>query len=201
MSAVIPEAGAPIAHFVSQAPFDPASVEKLSAAQERVYLASQLKLGGIAGRADGGFVVVGSFAGTIAATTHSTQFPFVAWLGADLSLQSITSFAQAGPADPIAAHSVKLLPGGDFLITGEFNASQYFFPGSLTPAGEGVSTVNHGFAIRRNRVGEDHFRPRRHRRVAMLLQRLTRRGIDFISSNPPAFDEIQQHQRRLRVLH
>ena len=41
---MMPEAGAPIRHFVSQAPFDPSSVEQLSAAQERVYLASQLKL-------------------------------------------------------------------------------------------------------------------------------------------------------------
>ena len=37
-------AGAPLAHFVSQAPFDPRTVAKLSPAQERIYLASQWQL-------------------------------------------------------------------------------------------------------------------------------------------------------------
>ena len=44
MTATAPTRGADLAHFVSQAPFDPHSVETLSAAQERVYSASQLKL-------------------------------------------------------------------------------------------------------------------------------------------------------------
>ena len=37
-------AGVPLAHYVSQAPFDPRAVAKLSPAQERIYLASQWQL-------------------------------------------------------------------------------------------------------------------------------------------------------------
>ena len=44
MTATTPTRGSDLAHFVSQAPFDPHSVETLSPAQERVYSASQLKL-------------------------------------------------------------------------------------------------------------------------------------------------------------
>ncbi|HZA02617.1 MAG TPA: ABC transporter permease [Hyphomicrobiaceae bacterium] len=40
----LPPAGAPLAHYVSTAPFDPRSIERLSRAQERVYLASQWRL-------------------------------------------------------------------------------------------------------------------------------------------------------------
>jgi peptide/nickel transport system permease protein len=40
----LPPDGAPIAHFVSPKPFDPKAIEKLSPIQERVYLASQLRL-------------------------------------------------------------------------------------------------------------------------------------------------------------
>ncbi|MDQ4060962.1 MAG: ABC transporter permease [Pseudomonadota bacterium] len=40
----LPPAGAPLGHYVSLKPFDPASVEQLSPAQERVYLASQWRL-------------------------------------------------------------------------------------------------------------------------------------------------------------
>ncbi len=40
----LPAPGAEMQHFVSDAPFDPHSVEKLTPAQERVYLASQWKL-------------------------------------------------------------------------------------------------------------------------------------------------------------
>ena len=40
----LPPAGAPLAHYVSAKPFDPATVEQMSAAQERVYLASQWRL-------------------------------------------------------------------------------------------------------------------------------------------------------------
>jgi peptide/nickel transport system permease protein len=40
----LPPDGAPIAHFVSPNPFDPQAIEKLSPLQERVYLASQLRL-------------------------------------------------------------------------------------------------------------------------------------------------------------
>ncbi len=44
MNAPFPKIGAPLAHYVSEAPFDPRSVSKLSPAQERVYLASQWTL-------------------------------------------------------------------------------------------------------------------------------------------------------------
>jgi len=44
MSAYLPEPGAPLAHFVSDAPFDPLSVEAMTAEQARVYQASQLRL-------------------------------------------------------------------------------------------------------------------------------------------------------------
>jgi peptide/nickel transport system permease protein len=40
----MPAPGAAMTHFVSDAPFDPQSIEKLSPAQEKVYLASQWKL-------------------------------------------------------------------------------------------------------------------------------------------------------------
>jgi peptide/nickel transport system permease protein len=43
LSALPPE-GAPLAHYVSTAPFDPHSIERLSLAHERVYLASQWRL-------------------------------------------------------------------------------------------------------------------------------------------------------------
>lgn len=44
MNAPFPQPGATLDHFVSEAPFDPRSVTKLSPAQERVYLASQWRL-------------------------------------------------------------------------------------------------------------------------------------------------------------
>ena len=44
MSSPLPPDGTPIAHFVSGEPFDPKAIEKLSPVQERVYLASQLRL-------------------------------------------------------------------------------------------------------------------------------------------------------------
>lgn len=44
MNAPFPQPGAPLAHFVSDKPFDPRSVSKLSPAQERIYLASQWQL-------------------------------------------------------------------------------------------------------------------------------------------------------------
>ncbi len=40
----LPEPGAPMPHYVSQAPFDVHAAEKLSPEQERIYLASQLQL-------------------------------------------------------------------------------------------------------------------------------------------------------------
>ncbi|MGH6814558.1 MAG: ABC transporter permease [Hyphomicrobiaceae bacterium] len=40
----LPPPGAPLPHYVSQAPFDPQSVERLLPEQERVFLASQWKL-------------------------------------------------------------------------------------------------------------------------------------------------------------
>jgi peptide/nickel transport system permease protein len=40
----LPPEGAPLAHYVSTAPFDPRTIEGLSQAQERVYLASQWRL-------------------------------------------------------------------------------------------------------------------------------------------------------------
>ena len=40
----IPPAGKPITHFVSKAPFDPYSIEEMTKAQEKLYLASQWKL-------------------------------------------------------------------------------------------------------------------------------------------------------------
>jgi len=40
----LPPEGAPIDHYVNPAPFDPHSIEKLTPAQERLYLASQWKL-------------------------------------------------------------------------------------------------------------------------------------------------------------
>jgi peptide/nickel transport system permease protein len=44
MKSSLPPDGAPIEHFVSTEAFDPKSVEKLSPIQERIYLASQLRL-------------------------------------------------------------------------------------------------------------------------------------------------------------
>lgn len=44
MKSSIPGSGEPIGHYVSTAPFDPASVEKLSPEQERIYLSSQWRL-------------------------------------------------------------------------------------------------------------------------------------------------------------
>ncbi len=44
MNAFPPPAGAPIPHFVSEAPFDVESVAKLTPAQERIYFASQWRL-------------------------------------------------------------------------------------------------------------------------------------------------------------
>ncbi len=44
MTVQIPEPGAPLPHYVSTAPFDPHSVEKVTEAQARVYQASQLRL-------------------------------------------------------------------------------------------------------------------------------------------------------------
>lgn len=44
MTAPLPPEGAPLAHFVSDKPFDPQAIEKLTPEQERIYLASQLKL-------------------------------------------------------------------------------------------------------------------------------------------------------------
>lgn len=44
MTATLPPDGAPLAHFVSEKPFDPKAIEKLSPEQERIYLASQLRL-------------------------------------------------------------------------------------------------------------------------------------------------------------
>lgn len=40
----LPPAEGPLPHYVSEAPFDPRSIERLNAAQERVYLASQWTL-------------------------------------------------------------------------------------------------------------------------------------------------------------
>ena len=40
----LPEPGAPLPHYVSDAPFDARSVAAMTAEQERVYAASQLKL-------------------------------------------------------------------------------------------------------------------------------------------------------------
>ncbi len=40
----LPQPGAPLGHYVSQAPFDARSIEKLTAEQEKVYLASQWRL-------------------------------------------------------------------------------------------------------------------------------------------------------------
>jgi len=43
-TASLPEPGAPLRHYVSDAPFDPMSVEAMSEAQSKVYQASQLRL-------------------------------------------------------------------------------------------------------------------------------------------------------------
>jgi len=40
----LPPDGAPLAHFVSDRPFDPQAIEKLTPEQQRIYLASQLRL-------------------------------------------------------------------------------------------------------------------------------------------------------------
>ena len=40
----LPPPGAPLPHYVSEEPFDPMSIEKLTPEQERIYFASQLKL-------------------------------------------------------------------------------------------------------------------------------------------------------------
>ncbi len=44
MTASLPESGAPLAHYVSSAPFDPHSVDVVTEEQARVYQASQLRL-------------------------------------------------------------------------------------------------------------------------------------------------------------
>lgn len=44
MTSSLPEDGAELEHFVSPNPFDPQSIEKLTPEQERIYLASQLRL-------------------------------------------------------------------------------------------------------------------------------------------------------------
>ncbi len=44
MSAMLPTPNAPLPHYVSQAPFDPQSAERLSPQQERLYFASQWQL-------------------------------------------------------------------------------------------------------------------------------------------------------------
>ena len=44
MNTSIPASGAPIGHYVSGAPFDPLSIEKLSPQQEKIYLSSQWRL-------------------------------------------------------------------------------------------------------------------------------------------------------------
>lgn len=44
MTSALPPEGAPLAHFVSDKPFDPKAIEKLTPEQERIYLASQLRL-------------------------------------------------------------------------------------------------------------------------------------------------------------
>jgi peptide/nickel transport system permease protein len=40
----LPPDGAPLAHYIATSPFDPRSIERLSLAQERIYLASQWRL-------------------------------------------------------------------------------------------------------------------------------------------------------------
>jgi peptide/nickel transport system permease protein len=44
MTAYPPAPGAPLAHYVRAAPFDPHSIERLTPAQERIYMASQWQL-------------------------------------------------------------------------------------------------------------------------------------------------------------
>lgn len=44
MTSALPESGAPLAHYVSTAPFDPLSVERMTDEQNRVYRASQMRL-------------------------------------------------------------------------------------------------------------------------------------------------------------
>lgn len=44
MTASLPESGAPLAHYVSSAPFDPHSVDTVTEEQARIYQASQLRL-------------------------------------------------------------------------------------------------------------------------------------------------------------
>lgn len=44
MTSALPPDGAPLEHFVSDKPFDPKAIEKLTPEQERIYLASQLRL-------------------------------------------------------------------------------------------------------------------------------------------------------------
>ncbi len=41
---LLPPPGSPLGHYVSEKPFDPKSIDRLSAAQERIYLASQWRL-------------------------------------------------------------------------------------------------------------------------------------------------------------
>ena len=44
MSSWLPGPGQPLKHYVSDAPFDPMSIEAMTEAQSRIYLASQLRL-------------------------------------------------------------------------------------------------------------------------------------------------------------
>ena len=44
MSDLTPPAGAPLPHYLNAAHFDPRTIEELTPAQERIYLASQWQL-------------------------------------------------------------------------------------------------------------------------------------------------------------
>jgi peptide/nickel transport system permease protein len=74
MNASIPASGAPIGHYVSPAPFDPASIEKLSPQQEKIYLSSQWRLMWLKFRRHRVAVVSAAFLVIMYATILATEF-------------------------------------------------------------------------------------------------------------------------------
>ncbi len=70
----LPPPEAELSHYVSPAPFDPQSIERLSSAQERVYLASQWKLMGWAFRRHRLAVASGVFLALLYASILVSEF-------------------------------------------------------------------------------------------------------------------------------
>ena len=74
MNSPIPASGAPIGHYVSDAPFNPLSIEKLSPQQEKIYLSSQWRLMWLKFRKHRVAVVSAAFLIFMYATIFITEF-------------------------------------------------------------------------------------------------------------------------------